>query len=946
MKLTTFSIVVMMLDHISASESRYCQWSKKSAKKVESCPLSESEIEKRANNINCEYLAKEQNCTKASNFKYHCLINEFENASFEVCAESYFIVSGKCAEYNTIGALVQPHDGVKCSGAHPPCPSRYISTDAYKYKVCYEVVKPGTIAVGHNKTKPTEPYENDIGPGVIAAIVFGAVLVIAIIGIISFLIHKKRKTVQDCLRTASSRDDAESVLLNDIPRDRENEDVQCKRENYQQAIDAAEQLKRLAEIDTDKDEQLEKYQEQVVAFMQAYEQASNRFEETQLSDKCMELLDQNGIAILTGQQGCGKTLTAVHIMKQYQNKKWEILKVSSYDDLLTLEVKKDTLVYIDNIIDGFLYQQKVQKWWHCLCYFYFERVKGDKNIHTHLLITAKESVIKEACAQIREEVVKSEFFLNAECFPLNDEEKLKILNSQLQLAKELKGIEIPKIDSIFESLKDKTFSIGFPLCAHLFAFETEKIEKNTAIFYHPKDHVIRHVTNEINNDDTNSTKTLFLFLLFHISQHGLEKPNEFDLRSEDSSRETLKKMVPEDVFEKMKPLNFRNLLEKAQSLEHTILIRFDKVFAFKHHIYLEGVSDYFTRKYPGVAVHFFPLEILRLCTFSSVLTRVWDEMKNRLLTEIQEDIPGVLSCEIFKDCEFQKEFSDEICKNNVLHGLLLYPKKDFNLELSITFWAIKFHLPILAEAADTITDDIEEQLNCNFYQARFGECCEKDKKNFAELMNEVSENRKLDKLKQIVWDFRFSDGKSILHMILSSDKPDDQVHRILTKLLTDADDDNLLKDNDHLVSAVEHTKHSRILCILEILHRQTNPSKCVSMFTVVKAMRSCERIDTIYELEFLVRICIIFAYKSMKNEIRFNVREIHETFRYIQEFLRGKTIQQSRMTNCINKCKKQINNDSIHSAGARKIPGRGKLSKELEKALEEAIDVLSNKYRV
>lgn len=680
--------------------------------------------------------------------------------------------------------------------------------------------------------------------------------------------------------------------------------------------------------------------------MQAYGQASNRFEETQLSGKCMELLNQNGIAILTGQQGCGKTLTAVHIMKQYQNKKWEILKVSSYDDLLTLEVKKDTLVYIDNIIDGFLYQQKVKKWWHCLCYFYFERVKGDKNIHTHLLITAKDGVIKEACAQIREEVVKSKFFLNAESYPLNDKEKLKILNSQLQLAKELKGIEIPKIDSIFESLKDKTFSIGFPLCAHLFAFETEKKEKNTAIFHHPKDHVIRHVTNEIKNDDTNSTKTLFLFLLFHISQHGLEKPNEFDLRSEHSSRETLKEMVPEDVFEKMKPLNFRNLLEKAQSLEHTILIRFDKVFAFKHHIYLEGVSDYFTREYPGVAVHFFPLEILRLCTFSSVLTRVWVEMKNRLLTEIQEEIPGVLSCEIFKDSEFQKEFSGEICKNNVLHGLLLYPKKDFNLELSPTFWAIKFHLPYLAEAADKITDDIEEQLNCNFYQARIGECCENDKKCFAELMNEVSENRKLDKLKQIVWDFRCSDGKSILHMTLSSDKPDDQVHRILTKLLKDADDDNLLKDNDLLVSAVEHTKHSRILCILEILHRQTNPSKCVSMLTVVKAMRSCGRSDTIYELEFLVRICILFAYKSMKNEIRFKVREIPKTFLCIQEFLRGKTNQQSRMTNCINKCKKQENNSSIDNAGARKIPGRGKLSKELEKALEEAIDVLSNKYRV
>lgn len=95
MKLTTFSIVAMMMDFLLASGSRYCPWSKDSAKKVESCPLTDSDIKKRANNTNCEYLAKVQNCTIASNFKYHCLINEFENAFFEVCAESYYIVSGK-----------------------------------------------------------------------------------------------------------------------------------------------------------------------------------------------------------------------------------------------------------------------------------------------------------------------------------------------------------------------------------------------------------------------------------------------------------------------------------------------------------------------------------------------------------------------------------------------------------------------------------------------------------------------------------------------------------------------------------------------------------------------------------------------------------------------------------------------------------------------------------
>lgn len=89
-------------------------------------------------------------------------------------------------------------------------------------------------------------------------------------------------------------------------------------------------------------------------------------------------------------------------------------------------------------------------------------------------------------------------------------------------------------------------------------------------------------------------------------------------------------------------------------------------------------------------------------------------------------------------------------------------------------------------------------------------------------MNGVLENRKFDKLKEIVWDFRCLDRKLILYMILCFDKLDDQVYCILIKLLIDVVDDNLMKDNDFFVSVVEYIKYSRILCILEILYRLNN----------------------------------------------------------------------------------------------------------------------------
>lgn len=42
----------------------------------------------------CESVALIQNCSNASKFQYHCLINEAENAFFEVCVPSYIILLG------------------------------------------------------------------------------------------------------------------------------------------------------------------------------------------------------------------------------------------------------------------------------------------------------------------------------------------------------------------------------------------------------------------------------------------------------------------------------------------------------------------------------------------------------------------------------------------------------------------------------------------------------------------------------------------------------------------------------------------------------------------------------------------------------------------------------------------------------------------------------------
>lgn len=46
----------------------------------------------------------------------------------------YNVLVEYCAEYNTGGAVVQPHYELKCSNVIPPCKTSYNSTDAYLCK--------------------------------------------------------------------------------------------------------------------------------------------------------------------------------------------------------------------------------------------------------------------------------------------------------------------------------------------------------------------------------------------------------------------------------------------------------------------------------------------------------------------------------------------------------------------------------------------------------------------------------------------------------------------------------------------------------------------------------------------------------------------------------------------------------------------------------------------
>ncbi|XP_062567888.1 uncharacterized protein LOC134230125 isoform X2 [Saccostrea cucullata] len=135
MKSSTIVIVGIILNfQVTRTLSTSCQQNLK----VTSCPKSIKAWREREHLKGC--YVPQNTCagfgSSSLTFVYHCLPNEFLNATFEVCMPATYILGRRCAEYNVHGRVIQPSLENHCE----TCPVRYISTDIYKYPSCYDIV--------------------------------------------------------------------------------------------------------------------------------------------------------------------------------------------------------------------------------------------------------------------------------------------------------------------------------------------------------------------------------------------------------------------------------------------------------------------------------------------------------------------------------------------------------------------------------------------------------------------------------------------------------------------------------------------------------------------------------------------------------------------------------------------------------------------------------------
>ncbi|XP_062587137.1 uncharacterized protein LOC134248763 [Saccostrea cucullata] len=100
---------------------------------VSKCPTTKVELEEAIKRKDCKSLADIQNCVPPGNFTYHCVINDFENETYEVCAPAIYS-QGHYLKFDKHGRRIEELNNINC--VPKGCPKRFGSADVLSYVGC------------------------------------------------------------------------------------------------------------------------------------------------------------------------------------------------------------------------------------------------------------------------------------------------------------------------------------------------------------------------------------------------------------------------------------------------------------------------------------------------------------------------------------------------------------------------------------------------------------------------------------------------------------------------------------------------------------------------------------------------------------------------------------------------------------------------------------------
>lgn len=496
------------------------------------------------------------------------------------------------------------------------------------------------------------------------------------------------------------------------------------------------------------------------------------FVETEAYKSAKEIFDKNGIVIMTGPPGCGKTIAAIHMILK-QERKWTFRKMQSWEELSYIDKTEHTLVFIDNIFFRRTMELQLENWWNefeKIYTRYFAVNEETNSFRLCIIMTARQNAIERACSYMDKTppILHDNFVKDVS--RLTEAEKDEIFKKQIEFAEKEKNINVHDIDEAFRAKAKKLDGpIGFPLCAHLYVCGREYRKSGERFFTRPIQYLKLQIKDEIKNDKTNRTKSLFFYLFFfewHSKMGYLEK---IDLTNENNCKRFLER-ISGNLLAKFDPFDFKDMEAEAQRLSGAFFKIFGKnAYRFVHDSVYEAVGTYFCETNVTEAAKYFPLDIIRNQNFDLLTQGQKEILSRRLLYEaLDRNFSEVFSCKIFENADFAKLFYSELIKKDAetIAHFFTIPNESSNVKLPCIFWSSCNNLTFLTELFYKIIKTKDINPKDQLYVSLYGTCCTKNEGLLKTTNGMFRDN--YEKMKNHVLSFVDNKGNCILHILIAS----------------------------------------------------------------------------------------------------------------------------------------------------------------------------------
>ncbi|XP_056016268.1 uncharacterized protein LOC125673611 [Ostrea edulis] len=620
---------------------------------------------------------------------------------------------------------------------------------------------------------------------------------------------------------------------------------------------------------------------------------------------------------------------------------WTMRKINRLSELASIDTTENTFVLIDNIFDGYVYDEEVAKWRDSLG-FKFVNLAKEKNVQ--VLITAKEDVIEKVCKYMnnKSNVFDQKHVIDVKNVQLTDSEKIDIFDNQISFAnKELRIDKPAKNEKFRKEIVAAEGPIGFPLCAHLYACAEKNRRMGSNFFSHPMNYLRDLVKHAISEDQTHKTKTLLLLLYLPESCPKYPSSKTMNLLDEKMCQQTLETFLNEN-----KEFDTSDLATQAKKLIPTILMQLQPgSFCFKHQTICNAVGNYFFVEHFEMAREAFPIETFVDQDFSTITEKQCSAICARLIREVVENgnVSKVFSCIALTESSFAHIFCLQLDAQFDKHGVSFIRQffaatgtPSCQFKFPGTFWVSKnkcFHLAML------MTEMIRKKnidTDLHFYASLFGDCCASDESLLKHANNTTLED--VENAKDAVLRCITCDGNNIFHIVAMTAKSDLHSCRSLKKLYADFQDrqpEMYSKANKREETPLTLTatikSDSRILSILTFLEFDetcTNTKDIDGHYPIHNTALTLKSsiYNALFELEMTVRLCLFIVYGT-NSDHQAEAKSLldNQRFKHFYAMLEGKSEKQNEMASIIEQLLTEIKNEKTDTEeGDTEVPNPNK----------------------